>query len=146
MAEPSFQDILSETAIAEPPAALPVGEYLAIVDGPAEITEVGKNNYKAAIFNMKPIQAQSTVDQSALLEALNGSSLQDKKIRYTMWLTPDARWRLDAFLGHLGVKEGISRGERIAEAMGKQVLITVGHRTGNDGKQVFADIKSTAKV
>jgi hypothetical protein len=143
----SFQEILNQPANAEPPSALPVGTYLMIVDGQPEIAQKGKNNNYCVTFNMKPIQAQGDVDQQALHDALKEKALQDKKVKHTMWLTDDAAWRLDQFFENLGLDR--SKGNRsalIGESMGKQVLVTLSHQTSDDGKQVFAQVKNTAKV
>ena len=145
----SFQDVLNKPASSiEPPAALPVGTYLCLVDGQPEITQKGKNNNYCAIFSLKPVQAQTDVDQAALQTALKGAALQDKKIRHTLWITEDAAWRLDQFLAeHLLIEKGTKTlGEMVPEAMGKQVLVTLSHTTSDDGKQVFAQVKSTAAV
>ena len=145
----SFQDVLNKPAAEiEPPKALPVGTYLCLVNGQPEITQRGKNNNYCAIFKLKPVQAQQDVDQSALSETLKGAGLGDKNINHTLWITDDAAWRLDQFLAeHLGIDKGTKTlGEMIPEAMGKQVLVTLGHRASDDGKQVFAEVKGTARV
>ena len=145
----SFQDVLNKPAASiEPPSALPVGTYLCLVDGQPEIAQKGKNNNTCVIFGLKPVQAQADVDQTALQTALKGAALADKKIRHTLWVTDDAAWRLGQFLNdHLGIDKGSkSLGECIPESMGKQVLVTLSHTTSEDGKQIFAQVKNTAKV
>lgn len=146
---PSFQDILNTPATEiKPPEALPIGTYLAIVDGQPELAQRGKNNNNCAIFKLKPIQAQPDVDQQLLMQSLNGSSLQDKVIYHTLWLTDDSKWRCMQFLAdHLGIEKGKKTlGEMIPEAMGKQVLVTLSHYTTQDGKRVGHQVKDTAKV
>ena len=147
MSDISFQDILSKPAdYIKAPVALPVGTYLALVDGQPEFAKVGQNNTDCVNFNLKPIQPQGDVDQKQLLEALNGQSLQDKKIRHRLFVTPDSAWRLKQFLAeHLGIPV-TNLGAMIPEAMGKQVMVTLGHQASQDGTQVYQVVKSTAKV
>ena len=145
----SFQDVLNKPAAEiEPPKALPVGTYLCLVDGQPEITQRGKNNNYCAIFKLKIAQAQPDVDQQALQETLKGGSLQDKRLNHTLWITDDAAWRLDQFLAeHLGIEKGKKTlGEMVPEAAGRQVYVTIGHRASEDGKQIYAEVKNTAKV
>lgn len=149
MSDASFQDILNtQIDSIKPPVALPVGTYLAIVDGLAEFVKVGVKQTPAANFNLKPVQPQDDVNQAMLLEALDGKSLQDKKIRFTLFLTKDAEYRVKQFLvDHLGLDgKGKSIGQLISEAPGRQVMITVGHRSSEDGTRVFNDVKGTARV
>jgi len=143
----SFQEILNQPANAEPPSALPVGTYLMIVDGQPEIAQKGKNNNSCVMFNLKPIQAQGDVDQQALMDALKDKTLADKKVKHTMWLTDDAAWRLDRFFEDLGLdRTQGNRSQLIGQSMGRQVLVTLSHTTSEDGKQIFAQVKNTAKV
>jgi len=130
----------------ETPKALPIGTYLCIVDGQPEVKQLGKAGNNAAIFSLKPIQAGADVDQTDLVNVLKGSSLQDKKLRHTLWLTEDAAWRAKQFLvEHLGVTAK-TMAEALAQSMGKQVNVNLGHRASDDGTQVYSDIKSTFKA
>ena len=52
-------------------------------------------------------------------------------------------------LNHLGIEFDESKttlGQAIPEAMGKQVIIELGHQASQDGTQIFNVVKSTAKV
>lgn len=151
----SFQDILAKTGTSAPPPALPVGTYLAIVDGMPEITKKGRNQTDCIIFKLKLMQAQTDVDMGLLQKALNGAALSERSLSYTMWVTEASAWRLDQFFYHLGLVEMNasneyvlvkSRGEYVNDCMGRQVLVSLGHRASDDGAQVFSEIKSTAKV
>ncbi len=148
----NFQDILSKpSASIETPKALPVGTYLCIIDGQPEFAKIGKNQTDCINFSLKPVQAQPDVDQEQLQAALNVngavSALADKKIRHRLFVTEESVWRLKKFLDDCGVEEGTkSLGERIPESMGKQVLVTMGHRASDDGTQIFGEVKQTAKV
>lgn len=145
----SFTDILNKPAAAiEPPKPLPVGTYLAIVDGPGELAKIGKDQTDCVNFKLKLMQAQPDVDQGALQEALNGASLADKSVRHRLFITQASVWRLKQFLvEHLGIDDtGKSLGELLPEAPGRQVMVTLGHRASDDGQQIFTEVKGTAKV
>lgn len=145
---PSFQDVLNKPAAdVKAPSPLPVGTYLCLVDGPGEFGKIGQKQTDCINWKLKPMQAQDDVNQADLATALNGAALQDKVIRHRSFITEESVWRLKQFLEHLGIEEGSkSLGEMIPEAQGKQVLATVGHRTSEDGTQVFQEVKATAKV
>jgi hypothetical protein len=143
----NFQDILNKPMDEiDAPVPLPVGTYLCLVDGVPEVSQKGKNQNTAVTFNLKFMQPQADVDQSALISALKGKTLPDRSIRHNLWVTEDAAWRLKQFLkDHLAV-EAKSMSEAIAQAQGRQVYVTLGHRPSDDGTQIYMDIKSTAKV
>lgn len=141
----SFQDILDQTVNEiERPKPYPIGTYLCLVDGPPEFKKIGQNQTDCIDFNLKIMQPGETVDP-AEIEAAGG--VIGKIIRHRLFLTDDAKWRLDQFLfEHLDIPFGTSRKQAIAAAQGHQVYATIGHRPSQDGTQMFAEIKSTAKV
>lgn len=142
----NFADVLNRPAAAvEKPKPYPIGTYLCIVDGPAEISKVGKKQTDAAIFKLKILAPGADVDPAAVAEA---GGVAGKQLRITYWLTEDALYRLKQFLvDHLGLAEGSKTlGELLAEAPGCQVYANVGHRPSEDGQTLYADVKSTAKV
>ena len=143
----NFSDILNKPIDdIKAPSALPTGTYLCLIDGQPELGPVGKKETPAAIFNFKPMQAMTDVDPQLLQTALDGSSLADKKIRFTLWLTDDAAHRAKTFLiEHLGIPKA-SLGEMFPQAMGRQVLVSIGHRTDGNPPQVYMDVKATAKA
>lgn len=146
---PDFRELLkTKAADIKPPEALPVGTYLCLVDGQAELTTKGKNNNGCAIFKLKFMQPQGDVDQTQLVTILNGKALSEKFIRHTLWITDDSLWRLDNFLANdLGIDKGDKdTGQMIPEAPGRQVMVTIGHRPSDDGKQIYMEIKSTAHI
>jgi hypothetical protein len=150
----NFSEILNKPASSiEPPKPLPPGTYLCLVDGQPEFQKIGKNSTDCVNFKMKPVQAQADVDQTALQEVLTSKDgtfrpLQDTKIFHRLFITEDSIWRLKKFLVEdLGIEEGSkSLGQLIPEAMGRQVLVNVGHRPSDDGTQIYIDIKGTAAV
>jgi len=144
----SFQDILNTTASdIKPPKALPVGEYISVVDGQPEITKLGVKQTNAVIFSLKPMQAAESVNKDQLIAALDGRALQDKKIRHTIFVTPESKYRIKQFLvDHLGLDGDQPIGQLIPQAMGRQVVVTIGHRAADDGSTIYQEVKSTAHV
>jgi hypothetical protein len=132
----------------KPPKPLPVGTYLCLVDGQPDYRRLGKDQNGAAIFKFKPIQADADVDQADLLEALEGKALSEVSFQTTFWITEKALYRLKDFLNNaLGIEgNGRQLPEVIPEAAGKQVKVTIGHRPGDDGKAMYADVKGFARV
>jgi hypothetical protein len=91
------------------------------------------------------------VDDKQLEEYLNGSALSEMRpIRHRLFLTRDSKYRVKQFLvDHLGIhfdEKKTTLGQAIPEAMGKQVVVELGHQASQDGTQVFNIVKSTAKV
>ena len=144
----TFQDVLNKPLDEiDRPSPLPVGTYLTIVDGMPAIGELGKNKNGAAVFNLKFMQNMPDVDQSALLDALKGKPLSARSIKYTLWLTEDAAWRAKQFLrDHLQIEGGKTLSELCSMAMGRQVMVTLGHQASDDGQAIYNNVKATAKV
>jgi len=145
----SFESILDKPVDAiKPPEALPVGTYLCIVDGPGEYVKVGKNDTPAFRVAFKPLQAQADVDQEKLAEILNGQALNDKKINANFFVTDAASYRLKDFcIDSLGIEgTGKSLRQVASEIQGKQVLVNLGHRASDDGKAIYNEVKSYARV
>jgi hypothetical protein len=147
MTDMSFEDILNQPlADIEAPKALPIGTYLGIIDGQPEFVKLGQNQTDAVQMNIKPIKAIK-VDEKQLSEVLNGAALSDKRIRHRVFITQDSKHRLKQFLvDHLGISADIPVKQGIAEAMGKQLVVELGHQSSTDGTQVFNTVKSTANV
>jgi hypothetical protein len=149
---PNFTDILNQDFdTMKPPKPLPPGEYLAIIADQPEITQRGKNNNHCVVFPIKLVQAldQSPKFQSEIAEALDGKSLSDIRLQNTLWLTPDAAYRLKAFLqDHLGI-DAKNASEAIAQSPGKQLIVTIGHYVSNkegEAPRVGMEIRATAKA
>lgn len=145
----SFSNILNQqSSTVKPPKPLPIGNYLFLVDGVIEYKQMGKEQNYGAIVKLKPVQAQPDVDQSALLEMLDGKSLSEQTIQTTFWITEKAAYRYKDFLVNaLGLEEGTKTvGELANEAPGKQVIGTVVHVPSDDNKMMYANIKGFARV
>lgn len=146
MSSPNFQSVLNTKADAiEKPKPYPVGTYLCVVDGPVEFTTIGQKQTDAAILQLKIIQPGPDVDMAAVAEA---GGVAGKRLRHTIFLTADSAWRAKQFLvEHLGLEAGTkSLGELFAEVPGRQVMVTVKHRTAQDGSAIYAEVGGTAKV
>lgn len=145
-----FTDVLKvQSEAVKPPQALPAGTYLGIVDGQPEFERLGAKQSRCVTFSLKFMQAQPDVNATALMEALDGKSLPDRKIRHRIFIPEDNNpWRVNQFLvNHLGIdNKGKDILQMIPEAMGRQVMITLGHRSSDDGTQIFNEIKGTAHV
>lgn len=145
----SFTDILNKpSADIKPPKPLPIGTYLALVDGTAEIKKIGKEQTDAAVMKFKFVQPQPDVDQQAMLEVLEGKALSEVPFSVNWWLTDKAAYRLNEFLVNaLGMEQGTkSLGELLSDSPGKQVYITLSHRPSDDGKTMYMDAKGFARV
>jgi hypothetical protein len=133
------------------PTPLPAGQYLAVIVGQPVLTQKGKKNTDCVIFPVQMLQAldQSPAFQQSLVDALKGKMLTEVRLDYTLWVTPDAAFRLKIFLlDHLGIEAGTLR-EAIAYAPGKQFIATISHyTTTRDGEdpRIGMEIKSTSKA
>jgi hypothetical protein len=148
----SFEDILSlPVEEVKVPIPLPPGQYLSKIDGQPNITQKGKKNTDCVIFPVQLVQAldQSPAFQQSLADALNGKMLTQVRLDHTLWVTPDAAFRLKIFLlDVLGIEAKTLR-EAIAYAPGKQLIVTIGHyTTTRDGEmpRVGMEIKSASKA
>jgi hypothetical protein len=145
----SFSDILNTpSADVKPPKPLPIGTYLCLIDGTAEIKQMGKEQNYGAIIKLKPVQAGPDVDQAALIESLDGKSLSEVGLQTTFWLTDKAKYRLNDFLvGALGMEQGTkTMGELLNDIPGKQVNASITHTPSKDNTVMYTEVKSFARV
>jgi hypothetical protein len=146
MNAPNFSSILDKPFDSEAnrPKPLPVGSYLCIVDGIPKFDKSTQQQTEYVEFTLKPVSAQGDVDQQALTEA---GGLSDKTLKTTFYLTEKAVFRLDDFLENLGLDKGtVSRKEGVSMAPGRQILAVVRHASSKDGKAIYANVDSTARV
>ena len=144
MSDVNFSSVLDKPAddIKRPPLP-PMGSYVAVVDGQAVTRKVGQNQTQAWDFNMKLLQPVQVDGEPEAVQAALG-----RNIRATFFETEDAAWRLVRFLKeHLVIpSEGKTARQMIAEAGGRQCMVTIIHRPSQDGSEMFANIDSTAAV
>jgi hypothetical protein len=154
----SFKDILDTPATeVTRPKPTPIGTYLVTVKGNYEEGETPNTHSPYADFTLQFNQAQDDVDEEALREYLtqgNGqkTNLSDKTIRYRMWTSEKALYRMLRFLKDLGIPEQDESGnsytvrEMMQLAPNQQCLIYIKHRPGDDNESMYAEIGRTAKV
>lgn len=144
---PNFTDVLSKPmSDIEKPKPYPVGTYLAMVQGQPEVKEIGNDTkYEVIDFTMTIMQPQADVDTEALAAA---NYRQGRRMRHRMFATEENLWRIKQFLGdHLGIDVGGGTlRQAMAEAPGRQCLVTLRHRPSQDGTQIYDEIASTAKA
>ena len=139
----SFEDILSiPIEDIKAPAAMPAGQYLAIIDGAGTEQAQDEPEKHRWVFRVKLLSALS-VDHSELEEALNGRILNEVPMRLTHWLSKNGPYRLKIFLqNHLDIHSAGTLGKIAQEAPGREFIATVTHREYNG--QIYAEITGTA--
>jgi len=142
MANPNFASILDEAPTeVDRPKPLPAGTYICIVGNPV-YDKSAKKGTPYVMFTLKPIGAESDVDEDELAEM---GGFENKTIRATFYLTEDAVYRLDEFHQHCGLDltDEASRRARNDEVVNAQVRAVVKHRSSDDGTQIYAELART---
>lgn len=146
-AEPatSFESILDTPADAvERPKPLPAGTYDAIVKGLPEHGQSSQKKTPFVRFTYAIQAAGEDVDEEEL-EAIGG--IADKTIKDTYYTTPDSLFRLTDALENMGIElDGKTVRQGIDETPNASVRIVVGHRSSEDGQQIFAEVKRTMRA
>lgn len=125
---------------------LPVGTYIARVKEQPTLNPVGAKQTPAVNFVLTGFVPLQDVDHDALAKC---GDILDKEMTYNLFTTEAAAWRLKKFLDHLGIEEGDKTlKERLAEAPGRQVTISITHTMSKDPNKpgTFANINTTARV
>lgn len=141
----NFGSILdTPSAAVEKPKPLPVGSYITQVKGLPRFDKSSKKQTEFVEFDLQFLAAGEDVDQEALA-AIGG--FQGKSIKATYYLTETALWRLKEFLDACDIEEGeLTLRQRIENAAGAQVGISVNHEPSQDGESVFARVGKPFKV
>ena len=141
----SFEDILSmPIEDIKAPAAMPAGQYLAIIDGTGTEQAQDEPEKHRWVFRVKLLSALN-VDHSELEEALDGRQLSEVPQNFTLWLNPKGLYRSKIFLqNHLDITMKDLR-DGIRQAPGHEFIATVTHQPGRDGG-IFTQISNTAHV
>lgn len=143
---PNFSSILDEapTEVVVPPP-LPIGSYIAVVQGLPRIDKSAKKGTEFTEFTLRPISANEDVDQEQL-EAAGG--FEGKTYKLTFYHTEDAIYRLDQFHEHCGIdlSNPLSRRRRSEEVVNAEVGIFITHSTSQDGTRIYANISRTFPV
>lgn len=142
---PNFAALLDKPAESvERPKPLPAYTYQCVVKGLPENGESTLKKTPFVRFNLSPMAAIGEFDQ-AEIDAIGG--LEGKTIRDTYYVTEDALYRLKEFLTNCGIEaEDKSIAQMISEAPGCQILVTIRHRSSEDGSSIFAEVAKTAAV
>lgn len=147
----NFTDILNKPAeTIEKPKPRPPGTYLCIVNGPHKQKEV--NDKPVISLAYKTMQAQEDVDQTALAEAGGvGNTIVQDFFLTTNDGNDNSYQLLRVLTDHLGIeKSGKTLAQMLAEAPGKQILVSLKHEMYVDKSsgepQIAARVGGTAKV
>jgi len=140
----SFEEIMRRPASEfKPPEAYPVGTYHCLVDGPHETGKSSQKGTDFVRFKLKILKPYKGVDEAAAAE----QQIVGKTIQVEYYVTDLATYRLTDFLNDLGIDtEGKPFDQALAEAPGKQLLVTLKHEPSPDGKRTFHRVASTAHV
>jgi hypothetical protein len=137
------------------PKALPMGWYIACVEGQPEEGESSQKGTPFLSFIMRIVDTYKDVNESALEEYLTGldgstKELSEARLKNTYYLTASAMGRLLLFLDHLeglkpsdAAKEKASTSQRIAAVNGKTCLIHIKHDPWQSGEGVSAKVDQT---
>lgn len=146
-----FTSVLDKPAAdIEKPKPMPLGTYMAVVQGLPKLREVGQDKSKVIDFNLKLIAPAKDVDQQKLAEW--GDLSQARPLQKSVFYdTPDGQWALTQFLtDHLGIDAGRkSLREMLPESVGKQCLATLKHEpfvNSNGQAEIATRVAATAKM
>lgn len=143
MSNPNFASILDEAPTEiDRPKPLPAGTYSFIVAGTPIYDKSSKKGTPYVEFTLRPIAAESDVDEDELSEM---GGFENKTVRATFYLTEDAVYRLDEFHEHCGLDlaDPISRRQRNDEVVNAEVRGVIKHATSQDGTQIYAQLART---
>ena len=156
--EPTFSSVLDmpSSEIDRSVKQLPIGSYLAVVQGLPRIDKSSKKQTEFSEYTMKILEAKDDVDEDALEEFLKGADgskrkLTDQTIKATFYHTEGSIGRLLTFLDHLdGIKPSEaaeveeSPRQRMSEVAGKQCVIHVKHEPWQSGEGVSARVSGSS--
>jgi len=141
----SFEEIMRRPASEfKPPEAFPVGTYHCLVDGPPEAGKSSQKGTDYLRFKFKILKPYKGVDEVLAAEL----QVVGKQIQNDYYITEGATYRLtDLLKDDLGIEvEGKPMDQAVAEAPGKQLLVTLKHELSQDGKRTFHRVASTSHV
>lgn len=154
---PDFTSVLDtpSTEVSRP-KALAQGTYVWMVKGLPRIDKSTKKGTEFSEYTLQCMEACEDVDTEALKFSLTKASgdvtpLTERSIRYTLYHTEDALWRLKQFLDHCQIPEEDDEGnirsirERMQDVPGKILLGHIKHTPSDDGETMYANIDKTAK-
>jgi hypothetical protein len=149
---PNFEEILNKPASSiTAPQPIPTGTYHCLVEGPAT---PGKSSVKQTDFlqfKYKILSPRDDVDAAKAAE----QQVIGKFITQDFYVTENetTQFMLKEFCTDtLGIEESDGNGqskslkELVAEAPGKQLLVNIVHNLSRDGKRIYHNVGSTARV
>lgn len=129
------------------PKPAPTGVYEAIIQS-YRFDESSKKKTPFVEFEIKLLSVRGEVDDD-LLETAGGMSEVGKKgYSATYYLTDNAAFMLkDYLIDVLGMNgSGRTIGEMLPETVNAKMLVTIIHKTSEDGKNTYANIGSSAII
>jgi hypothetical protein len=146
MSTPNYASILDESPTeVKRPKPLPAGTYTCVVTGQPTYDKSTRKGTPYVMFNLRPIAAESDVDEDELAKALDGNMLESKTIRATYYTTEDAAYRLDEFHENCGIDLAIesSRLQRNGDVINCTVRAVIKHSASQDGTSPYAELART---
>ena len=153
---PDFTSVLDTPSneVARPKPA-PSGTFAFSIRGLPRIDKSTKKGTEFSEYTCQFMEACEDVDQDEMNEWLNRPSgektpIREKSIKYTLYHTEDALWRLKKFLNDLQIPEEDDNGnvrtirERMQDVPGKVFYGHIKHSPSDDGETMFANIDKTA--
>jgi len=153
---PDFTSVLDTPSdeVARPKPS-PSGTYAFMVRGLPRIDKSTKKGTEFSEYTCQFQEACEDVDHEEIDEWLtqpggNKTPIKEKTIKYTLYHTADALWRLKKFLNDLQIPETDDDGnvrtirERMQDVPGKIFYGHVKHSPSDDGETMFANIDKTA--
>lgn len=151
MAEASFSSILDRPAseVNRPPT-LPVGHYVAVIQGLPRRDKSTKKGTEYVEFTCKVQSALDDVDEKDLktYQSVSGP-VSDAVMKLTFYMTEKSAYRLKDFVLddlQLEIPDNMDLWSACQETGGAQFTLQIAHKPTQDGKGVFAEIASTGPV
>ena len=150
MSSPNFGSVLDKPSdeIKRPPA-LPGGHYIFVLKGLPRQDKSSKKQTEFVEFTAFPVQAQDDVDEEEMKAFVDAfGSIQEKVQKLTFYLTENSVFRLKEFMfDDLKIEDdGGPLRPKLEQTIGCQFLGHVVQTPSDDGKGMYANIKTTAPI
>lgn len=154
---PNFNEVANMRADeVQRPTPPPLGTYVGVIAKQPEPRKITARGVEQEVldFDIQLVSPFKDVSSDALAEWSDkfGQISAMRPLQRTFFIeSAEGRWGMTQFLSEsLGIeKAGKSLGQMCAEAVGRQVLVTIGHRPYQDRNgqmQLGAEIAGTARV
>jgi hypothetical protein len=140
-----FSKLLSKSADEiSKPKPLPVGTYSGVVQKYEYLEAKNENKTPYVRLTLGVTSPSDDVDQDDLAHA---GDISKKTLRKDYYLTEDSQYRIKELAEGCGIPtSGRSLGEFIPDLKNAQVLISVTHRSSQDGTEIYADVGNVVGV